>query len=166
MAESFREVQNFPRRRTAILLALPPGAMLIVLVWQVVLGHPWGKDPMSNSSIIGWTVFLWLLYFRLLTVRLSTQVRDGMLVVGMTGLPLRRRVPLSGVASVETVTFDAERDYGGYGIRSIRNGKAYIAAGSSGVRVQLRAGDIMVVGSSRPDELAKAIRTATAMVKK
>ena len=114
--------------------------MLAVLIWQVALGHPWGKHPMSNASVIGWTVFLWLLYLRLLTVRLSTQVRDGVLAVGLHGLILRRKVRLSDVSSVELITFDAQRDYGGYGIRSIRGGKAYVAAGSRGVRIQLRAG--------------------------
>ncbi|HUA18902.1 MAG TPA: hypothetical protein VMB25_09165 [Bryobacteraceae bacterium] len=155
---SFRELQSLPRRRTAIVLALPPCGMLGILVWQVLLGHPWGKDPMSNSSVIGWTVFLWILYLRLLTVRLSTQVRDGKLAVGLRGLLLRRRVPLSDIASVETVNFDPRRDYGGYGIRSIRDGKAYVAAGNRGVRIKLRAGPVLVVGSKRPDELAAALR--------
>lgn len=155
---SFREVQRLPRRRTAIVLALPPCAMLAVLVWQVVLGHPWGKQPMSNGSVIGWTIFLWLLYLRLLTVRLFTRVRDGVLVVGMRGIPLRRRVRLADVGSVEPVTFDPQHDYGGYGIRSIRNGKAYVGAGHRGVRVQLRSGPVLVIGSERPEELLAALQ--------
>lgn len=155
---SFRELQALPRRRAAIALALPPCAMLAVLIWQVALGHPWGKQPMSNASVIGWTVFLWLLYLRLLTVRLSTQVRDGVLRIGLHGLILRRKVRLSDVSSVELITFDAQRDYGGYGIRSIRGGKAYVAAGSRGVRIQLRAGGVLVVGSQRSEELVGALR--------
>ena len=50
--------------------------MLGLLIWQVILGHPWGKQPMSNANVIGWTMFLWLIYFRLITVRLVTEVRD------------------------------------------------------------------------------------------
>src|ERR1700733_13633082 len=71
----FREVQRFPLRRIAVALASPPCFMLGLLIWQVVLGHPWGKHPMSNGDVIGWTVFLCLVYLRLITVRLSTQVR-------------------------------------------------------------------------------------------
>jgi hypothetical protein len=157
---SFRELQSLPRRRTAIVLALPPCAMLGVLVWQVILGHPWGKQPMSNATVIGWTIFLWLLYLRLLTVRLSTQVRKGVLVVGLRGLLLRRRVRLSAIASVELVTFDAQRDYGGYGIRSIRGGRAYVAAGNRGVRIQPRSGPVLIVGSERPEELLASLRAS------
>ena len=51
--------------------------MLGLLIWQVILGHPWGEHPMSNANVIGWTVFLWLIYFRLITVRLVTEVRKG-----------------------------------------------------------------------------------------
>jgi len=165
-SESFREVQWFPLRRTAVVLAIPPCAMLGVLVWQVVLGHPWGKQPMSNASVIGWTVFLWFLYARLLTVRLFTAIRDGVLVVGMRGLPLRRRVPLSDVSSVEAVTYDPQRDYGGYGIRSIRNGKAYIATGNQGVRIHLADGSILIVGSQRAAELLAALTAFATMFKR
>jgi hypothetical protein len=132
--------------------------MLGLLIWQVLLGHPWGKHPMSNGEVIGWTVFLWLLYFRLITVRLVTEVRQGELIVKMRGLWRLRRVPLDRILSVETITHDIARDYGGYGFRSIRGGKAYVAHGGRGVRLMLAAGEKLVVGSQQPDELARMLR--------
>jgi hypothetical protein len=154
----FREVQRFPLRRMALALASPPCFLLGLLIWQVVLGHTWGKHPMSNGDVIGWTVFLWLIYFRLITVRLVTEVRQGELIVAMRGLWRLRRVPLAGIHSVETITHDVARDYGGYGFRSTRDGKAYVAGGTRGVRVTLAAGEKLVVGTQRPDELAATIR--------
>jgi len=153
----FREVQRFPLRRIALALASPPCFLLGLLIWQVMLGHTWGKHPMSNGDVIGWTVFLWLVYFRLITVRLVTEVRKGELIVRMRGLWRLRRVPLDRIQSVETIKHDIARDYGGYGIRSTREGKAYVASGGRGVRVTLPAGEKLVVGSQRPDELAAAI---------
>ena len=131
--------------------------MLGLLIWQVILGHTWGKHPMSNGDVIGWTVFLWLIYLRLITVRLVTEVRKGELIVRMRGLWRLRRVPLDRIQSVEMITHDIARDYGGYGIRSTRDGKAYVAAGGRGVRLTLPAGEKLVVGSQRPDELATAL---------
>ncbi len=58
---------------------------------------------------------------------------------------------------METITHDIARDYGGYGIRSTREGKAYVAGGDRGVRVTLDKGEKLVVGSQRPDELAAAL---------
>ena len=112
---------------------------------------------MSNARVIGWTLFLWMVYLRLITVRLVTEVRDGTLVVAMRGLWRKRRIPLADIQSVETITFDPERDYGGYGIRSTRQEKAYIASGNRGVRLKLAQGSAVVLGSQRPSELAAVL---------
>jgi hypothetical protein len=153
----FHEQQNFRQRRVLILLAIPPAAMLLLLVWQVILGHPWGTKPMSNSRVIGWTVFLWLVYFRLVTVRLVTLVGSGELSVAMRGLWRERRISLKEIKSAKVVTYDAARDYGGYGIRTTRRGKAYIAGGDRGVRLELLKGGTVLIGSARPEELLTAI---------
>ena len=150
----FYEKQHLPLRRVAIALLVPPCIMVGLLIWQVVLGHPWGKQPMSNARVIGWTLFLWVVYLRLITVRLVTEVRDGTLVVAMRGLWRSRRISLADIQSAETITFDPERDYGGYGIRSNREGRAFIASGHQGVRLKLANGATFVVGSQRADELA------------
>jgi hypothetical protein len=150
----FHEVQSLPLRRIAAVLSIPPCGMLGLLVWQVVLRHPWGKQPMSNASVIGWTVFLWIVYFRLITVRLVTDVRDTELVVSLRGFWRTRHVLLSEIRSAETITYDPERDFGGYGIRTGRFGKAYVASGRRGVRLKLANGATVVVGSQTPEKLA------------
>jgi hypothetical protein len=67
---------------------------------------------MSNANVTGWTIFLWLIYFRLITVQLVIEVRDGELLVGLHGLWRARRVLLGQIQSAEKVTFDLQRDYG------------------------------------------------------
>ncbi len=143
--------------RLRILLSIPPVVMLTLVVWQVILGHPWGKQPMSNASVVGWTVFLWLVYFRLVTVRLVTDVWPGELSVAMRGLWRDRRIPLGEIKSAKTVTYDPVRDWGGYGIRTTPRGKAYIAGGNRGIRIELIKGGVILIGSERPEELASAI---------
>ena len=73
---------------------------------------------MSNGNVIGWTIFLWAIFFRLVTVRLVTEVRDGQLVISLRGFWRSRRIRLSEIQSAEPISFDAIRDYGGYGIRT------------------------------------------------
>ena len=147
-------------RRRAIVLALPPVALLGLLIWQVVLGHPWGKQPVSNGDIIGWTVFLWLIYLRLITVRLVTEVRPRELLVGLRGFWRSRRIPLESIQAIEIISHDIVRDYRGYGSRMTREGRAYVAGGNRAVRLKLAGGEKVVLGSERPDELAAAIRAA------
>lgn len=152
----FREQQSFRQRRVLILLAIPPAAMLLLLVWQVILGHPWGTNPMSNARVIGWTVFLWLVYFRLVTVRLVTHVGHDEVTVGMRGLWRERHIPLTEIKSAKVVTYAAV-DWGGYGIRTTRRGKAYIAGGDRGVRLERVKGGAVLIGSAHPEELLAAI---------
>jgi len=155
--ELFHERQSFRQRRVRILLAIPPAAMLLLVVWQVILGRPWGTNPMSNGRLTGWTVFLWLVYLRLVTVRLVTHIASGELTVGMRGLWRESHIPLHEIKSAKVVTYDAARDYGGYGIRTTRRGKAYIAGGNRGVRLELVKGGAVLIGSARAEELLAAI---------
>jgi hypothetical protein len=158
----FYEKQRFPLRRIGPVLATPPCIMLGLLIWQVMLGHPWGKQPMSNSNVIGWTIFLWAVFFRLITVRLVTEIHDGELVVSLRGFWRSRRIRFNEIRSAEIVSYDPIRDYGGYGIRSGRFGTAYIAGGARGVRMKLANGATVMVGSERPGELAGILSTAAA----
>ena len=114
---------------------------------------------MSNGNVIGWTIFLWLIYFRLITVRLVTEIRGGELIVALRGLWRSRRVPLARIQSVEILDHDPVRDFGGYGIRSTRAGTAYIAGGGGGVRLMIENGGKLVIGSRRADELARLLRS-------
>jgi hypothetical protein len=153
----FYEEQTFRQRRMLLLLAVPPSVLLLLVIWQAVLGHPWGNHPMSNASLTGWTIFLWLVYLRLVRIRLVTELLPTELLVSMRGLWRRRRIAVNDIKSVETITFDPVRDFGGYGIRTTRQGTAYIAGGNNGVRLQLASGATLVIGSERSKELADAI---------
>jgi hypothetical protein len=155
----FHEIQSFRLKRVRILLAIPPVGMLLLLIWQVILGHPWGRQPASNASIAGWTIFLWLVYLRLVTVRLVTEVRTGEISVAMRGFWRERRIPLSQIKAAQAVTYDAARDWGGYGVRTTRRGKAYIAGGNRGVRLSLANGGMLLIGSERPEELVACLHS-------
>ena len=112
---------------------------------------------MSNAGVIGWAIFLWVVYLRLITVKLVTELKPGELRVAMRGLWRSYSVALSKVKSAQAVTFDAVRDWGGYGIRSTRRGTAYIAGGSEGVELEMVSGGVVLIGSRRSGELAEAI---------
>jgi Family of unknown function (DUF6141) len=157
----FEESQRFPPR-IYIALAVPPCILLGLTIWQVGFGHPWGKQPMSNGRLIGWTVFTTLIYVRLITVRLVTAVRSDSIIVSMRGLWRSHSIPISDIRSIKAITYDALADYGGYGMRSGQNGKAYIADGDEGVQLGLTTGGTVLVGSRRSREVADAIKGACA----
>ena len=156
MARLFYERQSFRPRRMRILTAILPAAMLALTVVQVAFGLHWGKQ--SNGSLIGWTIFLWLVYWRLMTVKLVTEVRPDQLRVKMSGLWRWRRIPLTQITSATEVSFDPVRDWGGYGIRVTRRGRAYLSGGTDGVEVRTRNQGLFLVSSGRAAELARVLR--------
>jgi hypothetical protein len=154
---SFYEEQPLRQVRLRILTAIPPVAMTLLAILQVGFGHRWGEQPMSNAAVIGWAIFLWIVYLRLITVKLVTELQPGELRVAMRGLWRSHSVTLSEVKSVQAVTFDPVRDWGGYGIRSTRRGTAYIAGGGEGVELEMVGGGVVLIGSRRSSELAQAV---------
>ncbi len=154
----FHEEQPFRQRRMRIGLATVPVIFLALTVGQVVLGHSWGRHPMSNGGMIFWSIFLWLVYLRLVTVKLVTDLWPDKLTVAMRGMWRVRHIPLLQVESVEVTSFNAARDFGGYGIRTVGRKKAYVAGGNRGVRIQLTGGRTVVIGSQRAEALVAAIQ--------
>jgi hypothetical protein len=156
----FHEVQTLRQRHARLVLAMPPAAVLFIAVRQLVFHRPWGSPPMSNGGLIFLTVLLVAVYFRLITVRLETDIRSGELSVGLKGLWRKRHVPLAGIRSAIEVEYDPAAEYGGYGIRSGAKGLAYIASGNRGVQVELNDGHKLLIGSQRPGDLARRITEA------
>ena len=73
-----------------------------------------------------------------------------------------RRIAADAIARVEVVHhYHPIRDHGGWGLRIGRDGeRIYNARGHRGVRIHLRDGSRLLIGSQRPEELAVAIEAA------
>ena len=92
-------------------------------------------------------------------LRLRTTLTDRDLVVTFGALfPLyRRRIARADVVSFEAVTYSPIADYGGWGIKGMPGNSALNARGNRGVRLTLRDGKRLLIGSQKPDELAAAL---------
>ncbi len=73
----------------------------------------------------------------------------------------RRVIAIDSITSIEVVQYHPLRNHGGWGIRFGRDGERILnARGDRGVRIQLRDGSKLLVGSQRAEELALAIEAA------
>lgn len=97
-----------------------------------------------------------------LALKLTTVVGPEELRAWYGWVPLlRRRLPLTTLTSVEVVAFSPWRDHGGWGPRRGRQGERILTArGTKGVRITLADGQCWLVGSQRPDDLARALKGA------
>lgn len=140
----FQESQAFP---TALIV-------FMVVVDVVVLGLQLrvGVTP----GVLGLTLALMLPLLVLMTMlRLRTTVTGGELRISLI---VRRTIALADIASAQVRTYSPIMEYGGWGIRWGRGGRAYNARGNRGVQLVLRSGERVLVGSQRPEELLEALQ--------
>lgn len=97
-------------------------------------------------------------------LRMTTEVTPAQLCVWFGWLPTYRKVVLiSEIAALEVVRYRPIRECGGWGIRNGPEGERVLSArGDRGVRLLLRDGTRLLIGSQRPDDLARALEQARA----
>ena len=146
-----------------LLVALTIGFFGYAVVEQLVRGRPVGNRPSSDTALLVTAVLVALLDVGLialfLVAHLRTEVRGDGLYLRYFPFHLSfRPIPLDRVTAVEAVTYRPLRQYGGWGIRWARKGRAYNPTGDRGVKLTYVDGRHLLIGSQRPEELAAAIK--------
>ena len=128
----FREIQQFKQRLLWILLL---GASVFVVTFfgygmikQILFGQRWGSRPMSNLALAivgpGTMLFMIGITYLFYSLKLITEVRNDGLYIRF--FPLAHRIiPFENIKSCEVRTYSPIKEYGGWGIRHGRKGKAY-----------------------------------------
>jgi hypothetical protein len=135
------------------------------LVKQLILGKPWGNNPMPDWLLIVFSVVMigliggvtWLLWAVRLTVRVDrTHLRIRYFPFS------RREIALDSIAGHEARTYRPIKEYGGWGVRwgFGRRGMAYNVSGNRGVQLELADGKRLLIGSRRAEDLDQALSRA------
>jgi hypothetical protein len=162
----FRELQQF-RKRWFWTILVPLSLFLIIfyvvgIMGQIFLVKPWGDRPLPDTVLVGVGVVVILIAIGLPTLfylmKLVTLVRtDGLFI---RYIPfVNRKIEFSDIKRCEALTYRPIGDYGGWGIRGGRKGRAYNVSGKRGVQLELSTGEQLLVGSQRADELANAVKS-------
>lgn len=158
----FTEQQKF-RQLWLWILVLFSGMMPVAifgvgLYIQLFKGQPFGNNPMSDNGLITAFALTLLLVFALFALfAFSTlKVRIDKYAIKVRFVPFiikERTTKWTEVASWEVVKYNAIREYGGWGLRANRKGKAYNVSGNMGLRLQLRNGKELLIGTSQSEAL-------------
>jgi len=157
----FREVQHFRQHWLWAFLLAIAALSIWGAVQQLLLGTPFGNNPAPDSVMIPLaTVFGVVFPLGFYFMNLTIEVHQDSIYYRFFPFHLRfRRVALEDIIECEVREYSAIRDYGGWGIRYGRKGKAYNVSGNRGVWVRLSSGGVMF-GSQRPEGLATAVEQA------
>jgi hypothetical protein len=166
VAPLFRETQRFGQRWLWLLLACVTIPAIGLVLWgvyaQLVQGEPWGNRPASNASLLVSAVVTILIPSAVVVLirwaNLITEVRaDGLFLRYVPFHWSDQRIALEQVEKIESVVYSPLRQYGGWGIRYGRTGKAYNVSGNRGVLLTYTSGKTLLIGSQQPDQLRTAI---------
>jgi hypothetical protein len=159
---SFREVQRFrqgsPWGLIGTVALVIVGLLGLGLFVKVMPGRPEGialPALLAGLGILTGIALVWLMY----AAQLVTEVRPTGLYVQFYPFHWSfQKIDLRNFSRVEVVTYRPLRDYGGWGIRYGRAGKAYNVSGDRGVKLIPLSGRSLMIGSQRPEELAGALQ--------
>jgi hypothetical protein len=158
----YRETQHFRQLWLWVLVLFISLLSLYGLVQQLFLGTPLGNNPAPDTVlVIIAVVFGLMLPVFLYKTNLTTEVHSDGLYIRFFPFHLSfHRIALEDIKEFEARTYRPLRDYGGWGIRYGRQGKAYNVSGNRGVQLVLSDGKQLLIGSQKPDELAEALSLA------
>ena len=96
--------------------------------------------------------FIWLFY----SMKLITEIKkDG---IQITFTPFTNFIiPFNKIRSYKIRKYRPILEYGGWGIRFNRTGKAYTVSGKIGLQIELSNGKEILIGTENPDKLLKSL---------
>jgi len=154
---TFTEIQR-PRQSWLYLVIVALAALgWGIFIQQIVRGKPIGDDPMPDSgAIVVWALLGLALPLFFLWLKMETTVYADRVEVRMK--PFSHRVfRKRAISAYSAGEYRPLREFGGWGIRGWGANRAYSISGNQGVRLQLRDGNRVLIGTQRPQELAAAI---------
>ena len=155
----YSEKQRFRHWWLSALILIAP-AMLLWLIFQTIV-----LDQSANNEFVGniWIIVICLIFgagmpaFIYMTT-LSTEVRNDGVYVRFNTLHINWVVfEFNDIQKAEALTYRPIMEYGGWGIRFGKNGKAYNVSGNKGVLLTLSKGKTILIGSQNHEELSLAI---------
>ncbi len=130
-----------------------------VFAVQVILG-----SPVGNNRAPAYAVWLLMLSFGIIfplvmfSLRLETRVLKNELHYRYYPFHIKWRIIcLDEIKMAEFTEYSGLREFGGWGIRRNRRGRAYTVAGKYGVWITLKDKREVLFGSKKAGELEKAL---------
>ncbi len=152
----FKEIQRFNQWWIYLLVSLP--ALLLVMIGLLHVHDKHGELIRFSDVLLPMAIPLLVLVW-LLSMRLITQIDQQGIRVYFRGIPFsRRNIPWDEISTADVVRYSPLGDYGGFGLRySFVHGWCYQVRGRTGIRLRLKNGKQVLVGTQQQEEVSAII---------
>lgn len=150
----FQETQRFKQIWIWLLLVGINAQFIFAIVYQVVLGHPFGNNPMSNMGVLISFIISLLLSLLFFSLRLDTTIDEQ--GINVRFFPFHKQAILYSRERIKNAyvrTYKPIREFGGWGLR----GGAYNVSGNKGLQLEFKDGGKFLIGTNQPEKMQEAI---------
>jgi len=158
----FNESQGLRHWWIWMLLILMHGFILFAIYYQVLLGHPLGNKPMSDTGLLVTALLFFGLTLFLVNIRLHTRITQAGIYVRF--VPFHRKFRFFGWDEIRNIQIRKYRpiaEYGGWGWRIgiTGSGKAYNMYGNKGLQLEFNNGKKLLIGTNKASEMERVFKT-------
>lgn len=113
--------------------------------------------PFDEKEFMFTMLFLSMLVVLLTTIRLDTEINS--LGIYYRFFPLKKKIfiPKTEIKDCYFRIYKPIREYGGWGIRTGRQGRAFSIRGTKGIQILLKDGSLILIGTSDEIGIKRAI---------
>jgi hypothetical protein len=158
----FTEVQRFKTWWAWVAVAALNVLFIYAIVQQLILGKPFGSKPAPDIVLVIVEIFMMLLLFFLMSIKLKTRITDAGIYYRFSPFHFKEReIEWHELKDAYMREYNSFLEYGGWGIRTgaPKTGKAIntSASGREGLQLQFNDGKLLLIGTRRPDEIQEII---------
>jgi len=154
MKTEFKEEQKFNQWWLWLILILMGVLPLIGIYKQLILGEKLGDNPMSDISLLIFSIIMFSLVGLFLIMKLKTSIdKNG---INMYFFPfIKKSVDWQQIKNVKVINYGF---VGGWGIRLwTKYGTVYNVKGDKGLEIVLKSGKKFLIGTQKETELSTII---------
>lgn len=154
----FKEKQRFTQWWLWALLLVIMLTFVIGIYNQLILGEPYGNEPLSDVGLIVVSIFFFGMIVLLILIRLTTELTETELKMKFYPF-ISKRIPWSEVENAVVINYGF---VGGWGIRlGSSYGTVYNIKGLTGLSITLKNDEKFIIGTQKSAELKQFMTRLT-----
>jgi hypothetical protein len=158
----FKETQRFKIWWAWLAVAALNILFIYAIMQQLVLGKPFGSKPAPGYILVIVELFLLLLLFFLMSIKLKTRITDAGIYYRFYPFQFKETtIEWHELRDAYMRQYNSFLEFGGWGIRYGRPnvGRAIntSASCSEGLQLQFADGKLLLIGTRRPQEIQEII---------
>lgn len=152
--QAYQEQQSF-RYTWSYWLCLALTLFFVYGCWQqLLLQQPFGSKPAPDSLLLLLSLLMLTLFAALHFSNLQLKLNEHGLAVRFFPLLTKwRKHSWQEIQSIDVVSYSPIAEFGGWAIRGNKSYRCYNTAGNQGLKVQLKTGRILFIGTQQAVKL-------------